>query len=147
MTTGVKISRRAAVTIIVVGIATTMGFLLACAADPPRQGFYGVSRWWNYNNGDINGEIGHRIFVKGPGAWCYDRGRSAGWNASTKIYSGQLPPGLVLNSNDDITGIPTDRGHWIVVLGYDYIECLGSRYRGFTQELRFHVKGTGEVYH
>lgn len=98
---------------------------------------------------DINGEVGHPLSVSGPDYRCsgYPVSRSVFATGSGEVISGELPPGLALNANGDhkITGIPTQRGHWIVTMRASGIECDGQSYAGFTQQLRFHITGTGKV--
>jgi len=92
---------------------------------------------------DIDGEVGHPVSVRGPSANCEPGGR---WTSNTDIKSGQLPPGLSKDySSGKISGIPTKRGHWIVEMSTSDISCNGQSYLGYTQQLRFHIKGTGRV--
>lgn len=91
---------------------------------------------------DIDGEVGYPLFVKGATANCEPTHE---WNGSAEVILGALPPGLTLQDNFDITGIPTERGHWIVSIKLSDIQCDGSYYMGFTQQLRFHITGTGKV--
>ena len=114
-----------------------------------KPGFYGITQYWNNGVGDIDGEMGYRLFVGGPRAKCITcTGCSAGsWSANSSIVSGSFPPGLSFSSSgDDIVGIPTDRGTWVVVLKMTDVTCNGSYYKGFEQELRFHIKGTLKVH-
>jgi hypothetical protein len=109
----------------------------------PEPGFYGFSTQWNYGRDDISGEMGHPVDVDGPRARCVP----GDWRGRTTIVSGKLPDGLALEAGDNIKGIPTKRGHWIVTLRLDDITCNGVRYErsSFEQQLRFHITGTGEV--
>ena len=91
---------------------------------------------------DINGEVGYPLSVFQPQAHC----ESGGWNAQMEIVSGTLPPGLSFDNNNwRISGIPTERGHWIMRIKVKDIECNGVYCMGYTQELRFHITGTGKV--
>lgn len=105
-------------------------------------GLYSLTGW-NYvrHDTDIKGEVGHRLYVKGPTANC----RPGNWSGATRILSGQLPPGMRFVSGDNIEGVPTDRGHWIVKVELHNVRCEGGSYRGLTQELRFHITGSGRV--
>jgi|GEM_PF-2268753 len=125
--------------------------ILACATThtyktpPEKPGFYGITEQWNSGVGDINGEVGHSLFVSSPRARCLP----GQWTANRYIVSGTLPPGLTLNSGPStITGIPTERGHWIVKIKMYDISCNDKNFDGccsFTQELRFHISGSGKV--
>lgn len=105
-------------------------------------GLYGLSRFNNWNS-DVKGKVGYKLYVSGPTATCRP---SRKWYLSTRIIKGTLPPGLTLKTAPaHIEGIPTKRGHWIVrIQAYD-IKCGGKYYKGFEQELRFHITGTGRV--
>ncbi|HXZ67609.1 MAG TPA: hypothetical protein VEH07_03380, partial [Alphaproteobacteria bacterium] len=89
------------------------------AVESPKQKskLYDVTEW-NNGVGDINGEVGHRLYVEGPRATCVNQnGEFLSSDAHRGIVSGILPPGLSFEPNDNaIAGIPTDRGHWIVRL-------------------------------
>lgn len=159
MVKGTKINNgRAKVLILLAGMAI-LGFLFACAADltqegpllqeePVQQetGLFGRITQWNSGISDINGEVGHRLWVTGPHARCKPSGQ---WTANQRIISGTLPPGLDFEpGNFNIAGIPTERGHWVVNLTLENITCEGMNYDqccGFVQELRFHITGTGKV--
>ena len=91
---------------------------------------------------DINGEVGHPVLVGYPTADCKPGGH---WSSNQEVASGTLPPGLVLNGDGSITGIPTERGHWIVMMNESNIQCNGESYYDFAQQLRFHITGTGKV--
>ncbi len=105
-------------------------------------GLYSLKRWNNWNS-DVNGKVGHRLYVHNPTADCRPSGK---WTASVRIISGRLPPGLTLSSAPwNIKGIPTKRGHWIVKIRLYNVKCGGKSYKGFEQELRFHIAGTGRV--
>ena len=71
------------------------------------------------------------------------------WAYDVEIASGSLPPGLsIVKDRDaygDISGIPTERGHWIVILKVKNIQWKGKYYADFSQQLRFHISGTGKV--
>ena len=146
---------------------TSMFLLSSCAAlntqtyQAPAPGFTNI-KGWNYQptwyNGttgvegtataiDIDGQIGYPLTVGYPSASCITaNGQTGTWNLSASVTSGALPPGLSLDtSNYQITGIPTARGHWIVEMNSGGLTCNGQSYMGFTQELRFHIKGSGEV--
>lgn len=76
-------------------------------------------------NGDVNGEVGHPLSITGPRG---GNGCNGGWNADTDIASGQLPPGLTMQNSGDISGIPTQRGHWIVTMKFANIRCNGHHF-------------------
>jgi hypothetical protein len=121
-------------------------------APAQEPGFYGAVDGWGgrgQSDRDINGEIGHPVFVGGPRALCINvRGGGAGnWTSYTRVTSGVLPPGLAMQNSGDITGIPTARGHWIVTVSMSGLVCNGLTYSNFDfqQQLRFHITGTGEV--
>jgi hypothetical protein len=111
-------------------------------AGPTKPGLYGLTGW-NGGIPDINAEVGHPYTVYGPRANCVP---SRNWNGNARIVSGQLPPGMEFNYQDmSIGGIPTERGHWIVKVELSNIICGGNSYQGLTQDLRFHVTGSGKV--
>lgn len=91
---------------------------------------------------DIDGEVGHPLTVWNPTATCEP---SHNWTLDAQVVSGSLPPGLDFGKSWQIEGIPTKRGHWIVTVRASNLMCEGSSYMGFTQQLRFHITGTGDV--
>jgi len=111
---------------------------------PTAPGLYSLTGWYGSSWGvDINGEVGHPLTIGGPTANCVP-GRN--WSAATRIVSGELPPGLTLNDAPwTITGIPTQRGHWILKIELYNVQCNGQGYQGLTQELRIHISGSGKV--
>lgn len=93
-------------------------------------------------NAEINGEVGHELWVSGPRANC----STGSWQGNFSFVSGELPPGLAMNTHTlEISGVPTERGHWIVTLKDDPLYCGGASYWGFTQKLYFHIGGSGKV--
>ena len=123
------------------GCATKMG---GAAQDVREAGMYSFTGWNNGTWGmDVNGEVGHPVFVQGPTADCHPSGQ---WQMNSRVAQGTLPPGLTLGAApSNITGIPTERGHWIVQMETYNVECQGGSYKGFQQELRFHITGSGQV--
>ena len=96
---------------------------------------------WDFGGTDIDGEVGHPLTVKSPTMAC-----PGDWYArDTRIVSGTLPPGLTFDKSGNISGIPTERGHWVMMVGMYNIQCNGESAKGFTQQLRFHITGTGKV--
>ncbi len=126
--------------------------VIFCAASTVEAGLKNLHGWNDtpiYGNSstaegvDIDGEVGHPLSVSGPTANCNDGGR---WTSNTDIISGELPPGLSKDGrNGKISGIPTERGHWIVEMENSNIVCDGQGYKGYTQQLRFHIQGSGRV--
>ena len=135
-----------------------------------KQAYYdGVSGHEGTAEGiDINGEVGYPINpngdVSGPCATshggnspCYvgsplsaeDPAIRDQWLYDFEVVSGKLPPGVSIltdrNQYGRISGVPTERGHWIVTMKVKNIKFEGKYYDGFTQELRFHITGTGKV--
>ena len=90
---------------------------------------------------DVNGELGHPLYVSAPTGHC----TATDFTATKGIRSGRFPGGVSMDSNGAITGIPTERGHFIVTLALSELTCNGSTYTGFRQELRFHITGSGQV--
>lgn len=112
-------------------------------APPPGPGLHNLNGWYSTRaDADVNGEVGHPLTVGGPTANCVP-GRN--WSEDNRVASGALPPGLALGSGGDVSGIPTERGHWIVEMQLYNVQCGGSSYQGFTQTLRFHITGSGKV--
>ncbi len=139
-----KIYSAAGFFIIVLYIAMT----IACAPSgkttktvAEKPGWYGISSGWNNWVSDIDGQVGYKMYVSSPRGRCAPSGS---WSGATSIVSGTLPPGLYFESHN-ITGIPTERGHWIVKLKLSSIQCNGSYYKDFEQEIRFHITGSGKV--
>ncbi|HEY0844656.1 MAG TPA: putative Ig domain-containing protein [Noviherbaspirillum sp.] len=92
---------------------------------------------------NIDGQVGYSLSVDAPRANCSVAG---GWQAATSIVSGSLPPGLSIESPAPIiSGVPTERGHWVVTLQLDPIYCGGKSFWGFQQKLYFHISGSGKV--
>ena len=158
MTQGTKINKDTAETLILLVAIATIGFLLACAGaqryEPKSPGMYGLKGWnfaeiWGEQAADVdvNGEVGHPVHVWGPQCNCVtNAGKSQPWSGDTRIVSASgLPPGLEFRDGDHIKGIPKERGHWIVTLELYNLECGGNHYKGFRQEVRFHITGTGKV--
>jgi hypothetical protein len=115
-----------------------------------ERNLHGRITQWNGDRNDVDGEVGHRIFVAGPRARCLPEGPGGGWSAALDVVSGSLPPGLTFAGGSyfgDIEGIPTERGHWVVKLKLYEFTCGRKSYPqvDFTQELRFHITGTGKV--
>ena len=106
---------------------------------------YGTGDMWTAGDVDVDGTVGHPFNIGSPTARMVPE--SASWNGDLRIVSGSLPPGLELNnSNWGITGIPTERGHWIVNIEVDNLRGSdGKGYGGFKQQIRFHITGSGEV--
>jgi hypothetical protein len=52
---------------------------------------------------------------------------------------------LSTDGKDYISGIPTERGHWIVEITMNPLYCGGATFWGFKQKLLFHITGSGKV--
>lgn len=129
-------------------LASLLGAIIAGCATPHKQqreepGLYNLTGW-NGWTADINGEVGHPLSVGAPTARCAPTGN---WTTSgAYIASGTLPPGLEMAKTPPyISGIPRERGHWIVKAKIDTVYCNGATYKGIDQELRFHITGSGKV--
>jgi hypothetical protein len=93
---------------------------------------------------DVNGEVGFPLTVWGPTASVEPQG--TGWSCSGfDITSGTLPPGLSMGSDGRITGIPGERGHWIVTLQVTNPHVGETTYHSWHQQVRFHITGSGKV--
>ena len=143
-----------------------IGTIAGCAYGPRAHtrtqqvvrepGMYGTKGWnGGYASGqfplmaadiDVNGEIGHPLTVYNPTANCVSPANT-GWQfSSVNTASGTLPPGISANqSNGQLTGIPTERGHWIVTMSMNGITCNNLSYGTIAQIIRFHITGTGQV--
>jgi hypothetical protein len=128
--------------------AAGFGLLTGCAdlfdedasRETEKPGLYDVE----FIGGDINGEIGHPLSVSSARGRCVPDQKS--WTASSHIISGSLPPGLNINDhNSGISGIPTERGHWIVKQELYNSECSGMSMNDHVRDLRFHITGSGKV--
>jgi hypothetical protein len=100
---------------------------------------------------DVNGEVGHPLNVEGlKSLYITDHtGSPVKWSAEWAVVEGSFPPGIHFNNDSSIGGIPTERGHWIVTLrAYNLrmdICAAGPNPPSFTQQLRFHITGSGKV--
>jgi hypothetical protein len=74
-------------------------------------------------NGDVSGQVGYPLDIDGPRFDC-----PSGWTSTMTVDSGTLPPGMTLQSNGHITGTPTERGHWAVVMKLENIMCNSHHY-------------------
>ena len=137
---------------------------LACNTKTSLASFFEVHRGWNnayltpdnQKDGtapgtDIDGKVGYPLNVDTPRAACRENAKDdtfITWIYNPTITSGTLPPGVAFgdsNAGFPITGIPTQRGHYIVTVASGPINCNGETFNGFTQQLRFHITGSGEV--
>ncbi len=111
------------------------------------QTAYGSSSdsMWTAGDLDIDGTVGHPFYISTPNAYMVPT--SVTWNGDIRIVSGTLPTGLQLDYGTwAITGIPTERGHWIVNIEVSNLHGSdGKQYGGFKQQIRFHITGSGEV--
>lgn len=116
------------------------GCLWPSAAPPPKRG----AGLWNVRlpSGDMDAKVGYpfEAYVNGAcesaiyrEAWTYDL-----------TYSGTLPPGVTLG-RDRITGIPRERGTFIIQLKLTNSVCNGERKQDHEEQLRIHVTGSGKV--
>lgn len=80
------------------------------------------SHLWN-PRGDVNGQVGYPLEINGPSFDC-----PSGWTADMGVDSGTLPPGMTLDGHGNITGTPTERGHWAVVMKLANITCQGHHF-------------------
>ena len=140
--------------------ALALFFLSGCATARPVQatqepgvyetyGWNTAAVWWNNSqvgeagSQDINGEVGHPLYVRGPSTVTVPSNEAS--SSNKRIASGTLPPGMTLDAVGAVTGIPTERGHWIVTLEVYGRSFRGVSYKGYTQQLRFHITGSGRV--
>ena|SRR5215469_13638837 len=131
-----------AASILIVGGCVPANYSRNVNRGPTRPGLYGLEGW-QWGRSDIDGEVGHPLSTASPHANCVPGGN---WSANVRIVSGQLPPGMTLNPAPwTITGLPTERGHWIVRIELYDVKCGAQYYQGITQELRFHITGSGKV--
>ena len=119
-----------------------------CFTTQPGYAFLRAMYCWNHNADDVEGQVGHKLYVAPPETYCEPPGHFD-WTARSEIISGVLPPGLTLNENLSITGIPTERGHWVVKLKLSNIQGpCGDPHAPLPEmpcELDFHITGTGKV--
>lgn len=128
-----------------------LALLAGCASDIFQESGMSNFRGWNLqpyesirSGAEVDGQDGHLISVYGPSGKCLP---SRSWTGRTRHISGSFPPGVHFGGDKswDITGIPTERGHWVVKLELYNVECGALHYDGFQQELRFHITGSGKV--
>lgn len=123
--------------------------------EPTQPGLYNITGWNNAGvywptpgqlgtapDVDVDGTIGHPFTLWSPSALAIP---THNWNGQAYVTKGTLPPGLSLGSDLKVTGIPTERGHWIVTLELETLYTNGQSYAGFTQVVRFHITGSGDV--
>jgi hypothetical protein len=71
MAAALRLDQKAAVAVVALVAVASAGFLLACASSGGEQerapGMYGLTGWNGWTS-DINGEVGHRLYVSGPTA-------------------------------------------------------------------------------
>jgi hypothetical protein len=82
---------------------------------------------WGHDTGggeDVPGQVGYSLTVNSPRFDCPGPWYSSG----PYIVSGELPPGLEMDEHGEISGVPTQRGHWIVGLKISNIRCNGVNY-------------------
>jgi len=150
MKAGMQIKRRAATAVMFLAAAATLGFMLACVdaksdwTTTAKPGIYGVQTW---RAGDVDGEVGHPLYLGNPTMHCLPARQ---WTGNVRVVSGQLPPGITIDDrNMGISGIPTERGHWIVRVELYDINCNGETYQVFDHlrftDIRFHIGGSGRV--
>ncbi|HMK27600.1 MAG TPA: hypothetical protein VK483_16325 [Chitinophagaceae bacterium] len=141
------------------GLLFSMTFLVGCSHPKQTQtqtkqkpGLYSLTGWnhaWmntstNVANGiDVEGRVGYPLEVAAPTANCGSPTKN--WTGYHRIISGELPPGIDIEEASTIKGIPTKRGHYIVVLELYEIKCNDMDYGSMKQELRFHITGSGIV--
>lgn len=133
------------ITVIALGFAAPSGYAGISNLrgwDYREVDYYTNPEKWTALGSDIDGEVGHPLTVQGPGADCPPSGH---WSANGSVISGTLPPGLTLDDGWTISGIPKERGHWIVTMELSGITCNDAFYNSVTQQLRFHITGTGKV--
>jgi hypothetical protein len=122
-------------------------------SDTEKPGLYNLHGWANkpyhaYNNqaddADIDGKVGYPLTVSYPTARAVPGGN---WTSNVQTVSGTLPPGLSIDNSSyhQITGIPTERGHWIVNMKVYNLKVGDTSYGDFQQTLRFHITGSGQV--
>lgn len=73
---------------------------------------------------DVSGQVGYPLEINGPTFDC-----PPGWTADMTLDSGTLPPGMTLDDHGNITGTPTERGHWAMVMKLDNIMCDGHHFQ------------------
>ena len=114
----------------------------------------GPGLYWHGNGrylygGEREVEVGHPYSGGTLNASCLVQGSNGhltfgSGSYSVTITSGSLPPGLQLNSSSgEISGIPTERGHFVLTLSFSGY-CADGSYSD-TKQLIFHVKGSGKV--
>ena len=130
-----------------------------------NAGFNSQKGWQGpYVNGvlQISGEVATPITpVKGPSVYCVLQSyvshygdentwpRHKYWDEyflGGTVEAGSLPPGLSMDQNGTIAGIPLQRGNWIVTLRAGNENCVGQPVAGKSQQVIFKIGGSGVVY-
>jgi hypothetical protein len=93
-------------------------------------------------SGDLDAKVGYPFSASVYGSCESEKNREQ-WTYYLS-YSGALPPGLTLQQNG-ITGIPTERGNYILHLRLTNSVCNGQSMEGDESDVRIHVTGSGAV--
>jgi|SRR5579864_9565853 len=183
-----KIKRITSTGSIVLAVVTFLATYEATNAKPRGQGntlgeiaarlgvpFAGYWHGWT-PKGDVDGKVGYPLSITGP-RMVRDDPNYPNWTADIVIESGQLPPGLIMRESGantgDISGVPTERGTWIVIFKIANLTSNGHRFtmqgapdvlvenQGWKNQddcvedgqgycslttIRFHITGSGKVH-
>lgn len=100
-----------------------------------RAPYYGQALWerdergrgyWDYSNtGRTYGTVG-LPFLETPSAGC----PNSTWFFPTavRVATGRLAPGLQLQANGTVSGVPTMAGSYSMTIAYDSLVCAGMQY-------------------
>lgn len=127
-------------------------FIFACAtttayeqSKAPGLYNYGLPYWgwWDSEVGvgsnSLHGYVG-LPFNESPKARCI--GGQWYFTYPVRIETGALPPGLQMNEQGYITGVPERAGTWYFKVTWEGITCAGMSYKGGSLSLKIVTEGS-----
>lgn len=109
---------------------------MAATKEADKPGLYDGPAYL-YRGGPAHGAVGLPFYGR-PIADC----RGGTWSAVAALATGALPPGLTLNSDDTITGVPTMAGDWYFSVRFTNIVCAGKNYADQSENVNVKVAGS-----
>jgi len=98
--------------------------------------YYGCSRSESCPTNGLNATVG-LPFTASPYANC----EGGDWSTTVSLETGELPPGLVIDSAGTISGVPQLAGNWNFSLRFSSITCAGSTYADTTASIQIVAAG------
>lgn len=122
--------------VILAAASVTAAGCMAATKAPDKPGLYNGPAYL-LQGGSLYGAVG-LPFQARPIADC----REGNWSARAELATGALPPGLTLNSDDTITGVPTMAGDWYFSVRYVDVVCAGKTYVEQRENVNVKVAGS-----